>query len=160
MNTIRENIILELVARASVIASTGSPQAYSSDIGSNVIRMRRSVAPSELPCLVIWAGNQDTVYKFGEAYHTMSVIIEGLAAFGSSDPSVVGEQMLGDIIKAYSSPSWDRTRAGSPTPDNYIESIINTGGGVSAPNDGDGTVGASAKFNIMYWTAVGDPYAQ
>ena len=52
-DTIRELIIKELIARAAVIVTTGSPQAYSTDIGTSVFRVRQKVDPSELPCLNI-----------------------------------------------------------------------------------------------------------
>ena len=52
--TIQELIILELIARAAVIRTTGSPQAYATDIGANVLRVRPKVDPDDLPCVILW----------------------------------------------------------------------------------------------------------
>jgi hypothetical protein len=161
MNTIREEIILELIARAAVIRTTGSPQAYATDIGETVFRTRPKVDPDDLPCLVVWPQVEEAENTHGQSRHKMPVKIEGVAAFGSAEPSVISERILGDLIKCFTSPAWDRTRAGSPAPADYIESIVYQGGGSdSYPEDGSLTVGASATFLITYWTAIGDPYSQ
>ena len=164
-DTIRELIIQELIARAAVIVTTGSPQAYSTDIGTNVFRVRQKVDPSELPCLNIRPQPEEAETTHGKVKHKMPVRIEGIMAFGSSSPSVVAEKMLGDLIKCFTSPSWDRRHiAASPASpvtylDPYIESIVYEGGGTDEyPEDGTLTIGASVSLKITYWTAIGDPF--
>jgi hypothetical protein len=160
MNTIREEIILELITRAAVMR-TSSPQAYATDIGATVYRTRQKIDPDNLPCTVIWPLVEMAENTHGKSRHRMPVRIEGIAAFGSTDLSVISGRMLGDLIKCFTSPSWSRTRAGSPTPENYIESIVYTGGGTdSYPEEGSTSVGAYANFLITYWTAIGDPFTQ
>jgi len=160
MNTIREEIVLELIARAAVMR-TSSPQAYATDIGATVYRARLRVDPDNLPCAVIWPQVETAENKMGKSFHRMPIKVEGIAAFGSTDLSIISERILGDLIKCFTSPSWDRTRAGSPAPEDYIESIVYTGGGTdSYPEEGSTSVGAYANFMITYWTAIGDPYTQ
>jgi len=167
MNTIRELIIQELIARAAEIATTGSPQAYATDIGATIFRAHPKVDPDDLPCLVVWPQVETAENMNGVSRHRMPVKIEGLAAFESSEPSVISERILGDLIKCFTSPTWDRRRlvASPASPatylDPYLESIVYQGGGTeSYPEDGSLTVGAAATFLVTYWTAIGDPYSQ
>ena len=166
MNTIREEIILELLARAAVIRTTGSPQAYATDIGATVLRARPKVDPDELPCCIVWPQPEEAENAHGLSRHRMPVQIEGLAKFGTADPSVIAERILGDLIKCFTSPAWDRRRlvASPASPVTYLspyaESIVYQSGGPTTPEDGAISVGCSAKFMVTYWTAIGDPYAQ
>lgn len=164
-DTIRELIIQEFIARAAVIRSNGSPQAYATDIGETVLRVRPKVDPEELPCCVIWPGTEEAEYKNGQTLCRMPIRVEGLAVFGEENPSVVVERILGDLKKAFTSPAWDRRRpvAGSPVTylPPYAESIVYTGGGPeSYPEDGSVSVGVAANFRVTYWTAIGDPCSQ
>ena len=167
MNSIRELIIQEIIARAAAIVTTGSPQAYATGIGATIFRARPKVDPDDLPCLVVWPQVETAENKNGQSLHRMPVKIEGLAAFASSEPSVISECILGDLIKCFTSPAWDRRRlvASPASPatylDPYPESIVYQGGGTdSYPEDGSTTVGAAATFLVTYWTAIGDPYSQ
>jgi len=166
MNTIREEIILEIIARAAVIRTAGSPQPYATDIGETVLRARPKVDPDDLPCTVVWPQAEMAENVHGKSRHKMPVKVEGLAAFGAEDPSVVSERILGDLIKCFTSPAWDRRRlvAGSSPAtylDPYIESIVYQGGGTdSSPEDGSVSVGNQAIFLVTYYTAIGDPYTQ
>jgi hypothetical protein len=167
MNTIRELIIQDLIARAAEIATTGSPQDYATDIGATIFRAHPKVDPDDLPCLVVWPQVETAENMPGQSRHRMPVKIEGLAAFASSEPSVISERILGDLIKCFTSPTWDRRRLvtspASPATylDPYLESIVYQGGGTdSYPEDGSLTVGASATFLVTYWTTIGDPYSQ
>lgn len=162
-DTIRELIIQELIARAAVIRTT----TYNTDIGKNVFRVRQKVDPSELPCINIKPQPEEAEHAHGQVRHRMPVRIEGIAAFGSLVPSVIAEKILGDIIKCFTSQSWDRRRVvtspASPVTylDPYIESIVYEGGGTDEyPEDGTLTIGASVSLKITYWTAIGDPYSQ
>ena len=165
MDTIRELIILELLARAAVIRTTGSPQAYATDIGATVLRARLKVDPDDLPCVVVWPKPETAENAYGKSRHKMTVQVDGVAAFGAEDPSVVAERILGDLIKCFTSPDWDRRRlvAGS-SPESYLapyaESIVYQGGGGESPEDGSISVGVPATFLITYDTAIGDPYTQ
>jgi len=163
-NTIREEIILELIERAAVILTTGSPQAYSTDCGETVLRARPKVDPEELPCVVIWPRDEAAENQYGKSKHKMVIQVDGVAEFGTSDPSVISERILGDLIKCFTDQNWDRRRlvASPASPvtylDPYAESIVYEGGGTEAPEDNSVTVAATARFSITYWTAIGNPY--
>lgn len=165
MDTIRELIIQEILTRGEVILSTGSPQLYSTDIGETIFRARPKVDPDDLPCLVVWPQVEEATNKNGMVIHKMPVKVEGVAHFGAEEPSVVSERILGDLIRCFTSPTWDRRRLvespASPVTylDPYMESIVYTGGGTeSYPEEGSVSVGAFAIFMVTYWTAVGNPF--
>lgn len=166
-DTIRELIIQEFITRAAVIVNTASPPDYATNIGSNVLRARPKVDPGDLPCCVIWPQPEEAEYSHGQVRHKMPIRVEGIVAFGATDPSVISERILGDLIKCFTSQSWDRRRlvASPASPvtydDPYAESIIYQGGGTEEyPEDGSKAVGASARFLVTYWTAIGDPTDQ
>ena len=165
-DTIRELIIQEFIARAAVIRTTGSAPAYATDIGKTVLRARPKVDPEELPCAVIWPQAEEAENKNGQVLHHMPLRVEGLVLFGALEPSVVAERLLGDLIKCFTSPAWDRRRlvAGSSPAiylSPYAESIVYQAGGMNeAPEDGAISVGVSATFQVSYWTLAGDPSAQ
>lgn len=167
MNTIRELIILEFMARAAVIRTTGSPQAYATDIGKNVVRARKTLDADELPAIVIWPMSEESQNTHGMARHIMTLRAEGICKFGTDNPSVISERILGDLIKCFTSPLWDRRRlVESPeSPVTYLQpyadSIVYKSGGLeSALDDGAVSVGAQAGFEVTYWTKIGDPYNQ
>jgi hypothetical protein len=167
MNTIRELIILELIARAAVMRTTGSPQSYATDIGATVLRTRPKIDPDDLPCTVVWPQVETAENANGQSRHRMPVKIEGIAVFGAENLSVISERILGDLIKCFTSPAWDRRRIvtspASPVTylNPYLENIVYQGGGTdSYPEAGSTTVGASATFLVTYWTKIGDPYSQ
>jgi hypothetical protein len=165
MDTIRELIIQEFIARAAVIRTTGSPQAYATNIGGKVLRARLKVDSADIPCLVVWPLVEEAESTHGKSRHKMPLKIEGIAAFGTVEPSVISERILGDLIKCFTSQTWDRRRVVAGPPIAYLapyaESIVYQGGGTNEyPEDGSVLVGAAANFLVTYYTAIGDPCAQ
>lgn len=163
--TIREKIIQEFLTRAALIR-VSSPQVYATDIGENVLRARSKVDPSELPCIVVWPQVEEAEIKYGRQLCKMPLKIEGVVKYGETDPSVVAEQILGDLIYCFVSQSWDRRRlivGSSPVAYNnpYAESVVYTGGGTNDYPDGaDITVGVFITLIVTYYTQIGNPYAQ
>jgi hypothetical protein len=171
METIREQIIKECIQRAAVIKSTNSPQEYATDIGKNVLRARPTYAPSDPPCIIIFPLPEESHNTYGQTMHIMTMHVEAAQYYGDTDPSIISEQMLGDIIKCFASPSWDRRRPvisasppESPEPEPLpplADTIEYTGGGIEEyPEDGALVVGAKANFAVTYYTKIGDPYEQ
>jgi hypothetical protein len=161
MSTIRELIIQELITRAAVI----KPSTYATSIGLKAYRARTKVSPNETPCINIIPQIETATYMYGKVKHNMPVKIDGLAAFGSTDPSVYSEMILGDLIKCFTSQSWDRRRPKATSPvtydDAYAERIIYTDGGLGNPTEENELVtGASIGLLVTYWTKIGDPSAQ
>jgi len=159
MDTIRILIIKEWKERARVIVTT-SPIEYSRNLGAKTPLLYRPViAPAETPCVVLWSKDETSEKKYGKQYNSMVLHVEGIDFFLNREPLEVGEEILGDLIKCYSSPEWNR-RTGSPPKNDYIESISYIKGGVYPISDGDKTVGAYADFIVTYYTKVGNPYEQ
>jgi hypothetical protein len=166
-DTIREKIIQEIVTRAAVIRTTGSPQLYATDCGAHVFRARPKVDPDDLDCIVIWPQSEEAEHINGQVRHRMVVQVEGIALFGADTPSEVAERILGDLIRCFTTRTWDRRRlvASPASPVTYdppyAESIVYQGGGTdSYPEEGSVSVGAAAKFLVTYYTKIGDPYSQ
>ena len=163
-DTIREKIIQQIVTRLAVITTTNG---YNINLGAKVERVRRSLDPSDLPACVVFPQPETAEPLHGFMTVTMPIRIEGIAEFGATNPSVIAEQILGDLIKAMTSPTWDRrivvTSPASPVTylDPYDDAILYKGGGTDQyPNDEDLTVGASALFDVTYTVKIGNPYEQ
>lgn len=150
-NTIRENIILDFMARAASIRISAT---YATNIGTNVIRARKKLESKEVPGTVIIPGKEDSENQYGSRSCKMEMHVEGIAEFGTNDPSVISEKILGDLKKCFLSTSWTRS------PD-YIDSIVCTDGGTDEyPDDDQKTVGAYANFKVGYTEKADDPCAQ
>lgn len=148
-NTIREQIIQNLITRAGLILIAGG---YNTDIGANVQRVRQNLDPDELPATVVWPGEEEATKEYGISWQEMPVKFEGFAIFGATNPSVISEQILGDLIKAFT--------LTDPT-GGLADSVTYTGGGTEEyPSDKELAVGCAATFNIIYETVKGDPYSQ
>jgi len=159
-DTIREIIIQDFIARAAVITTTNG---YNTNFQAPALRARKTVDPDELPAIVIWPQPEKATQIYGQHSCVMSIRVEGIAHFGTANPSVVAEKILGDLKKCFlssenllSSPAsgWSRS------PD-YIDSIVYTGGGTEDyPEDDKKTIGSSATFDVAYTTKLNDPCSQ
>ncbi len=159
-DTIRELVILDYMSR---LADITIANGYNTDCGSHVFRVRKMVDPDELPATIVWPQPEKAEAEYGALNCTMTIRVEGLAKFGTTNPSVVAEQILGDLKKCILAPEnlltspdtgWSRS------PD-YIDSIVYTDGGTDEyPEEGALTVGASAIFEVAYHTRLDDPYSQ
>lgn len=139
------------MARLAVITVANG---YATAIGSHVFRARKTVDPLELPATIVLPQPETVEYLYGMLKCSMSLRIEGIAAFGTENPSVIAERILGDLKKCVLSSSWSRS------PD-YIDSIIYTGGGPSDyPDESQTTVGVAVNFDVGYTTKINDPTAQ
>lgn len=97
MNTIREQIILTVISKLSVIRTANG---YNTEAGANVGRVQRKLDPAELPGVVVWPKSESMQYDYGAGLHLMPLQVEGLKLHGSVNPSVVAELLLGDLIEA------------------------------------------------------------
>jgi len=163
-DTIREKIIKQIAARAAVITTTNG---YNTDMGLNVFRAVKDSAKKGLPACIVHPRPETAESNYGSVEMIMPVRIEGIVAYGSADASVVADQILGDLIKCFSDPSWDRrtlvTSPASPVAylDPYDNGIKYKGGGTDEyPNAEDLTVGASVLIEVYYSTKLGNPYEQ
>lgn len=102
-DTIRERIIQAVVTRC---ADMTSAKGYATSIGTNVRRADTKVATSDLPACVVWPLEEQVAAQSGGNVCTMQVKIDGAQLFGSTNPSVVAEQMLADIIECLTAYRW------------------------------------------------------
>jgi hypothetical protein len=148
-NTIREQIILAFVAAMSVVTVANG---YNSDAGLNVVRARRNLDPLELPCIVIWPGTETLDSdQYGGKFYAMKLGIESHSLFGSENPSVMSEKMLGDLVKSVFSQEIT----------SLADQIIYESGGTdSYPDTGDTAIGVKITLNVKYNYLIGNPYSQ
>jgi len=150
-DTIRELIIQDIIARLGVITVANG---YNTGIGVNVQRAKKAIDEDDVPVCNVWPRPETSEKRYGQELCTMPVLIEGVMEFGSENPSVVSERILGDLKKAMGDLAWLQSL-------DYIDSIAYvSGGSESYPDEEDVTVGAMAVFNISYMTAIGDPYSR
>jgi hypothetical protein len=158
-DTIRETIIKDFLTRGAVITTANG---YNTNIGANAFRARKTIDPDELPASVLWPGAEKAENQYGVSACTMQLKIEGIAVHGLTNPSVVSEQILGDLKKCFLS-QYDTTTS-PPTGWNrsaYIDGIVYAGGGLDEyPDEGQLTVGAYINLEVTYHTKLDDPYAQ
>ncbi len=154
-DTVRELCIQEIVARLGVITIAGG---YNTDIGAFVARASRQlvpdVSPAQIPGCNVFPHPETAAAKYGEHVCTMQVVIEAQASYETDNPSVVSEQMLGDLKKALLDPSWRNDL--SP---NYIDAVRYISGGAdSYPDEENLVVGTKIMIAVQYTEAIGNPY--
>lgn len=145
--TVREQIItgFELVCSAITVAN-----GYHSDAGMNVIRCRKSLDPSELPCVVLWPGLEIAERAdYGETFYSMRMGIEYHDLLRGENPSVMVEMMLGDLIQSVFSAKIL-----------HVDSIIyESGGADSYPDTGETSVACKINLKVNYNYLFGNPYS-
>lgn len=103
MSTIREQIIAALVTRLGTIQTTAG---YATNIGNNALRAVHVPDEAQLDYVTAWPRPEEVTRKYGKNICTMPVKIEAAALFGSTDPSVMIEQLLGDLIECITGITW------------------------------------------------------
>lgn len=101
--TRRERIILALLAR---VAKIKIANGYKSNIGNNPLRAKMKIDIDELPAVAVWPMKEETTKSYGKSITAMPVKIQGLKKYGSSTPSEIAEEMLGDIIENILGTEW------------------------------------------------------
>jgi hypothetical protein len=95
-DTIRERIIQAISAKLGDIRTANG---YNTDIGANVYRAAMTVPKASLPAISVIPGIEESAKNYAGQVSTMPVRILGLAEHDTStNPSVLVEQMLGDLI--------------------------------------------------------------
>jgi len=103
MSTIREQIITALVVRLGDIKTTAG---YATNVGANALRAVDVPAESQLDYVTAWPQPEEAIKKYGKTVCSMPVRVEAAALFGATDPSVVIEQLLGDLIECLTGRQW------------------------------------------------------
>ncbi len=161
-DTIREKIIQ---AYAIKLATITVANGYNYDLGAggvrdddnpdgSVLRAPPYAIPVEqLPVITFFPGlDEEVSFVYGKVRQTMSIIARGYMLYGSENPSVMGEKILGDFIQALTGLDWT---AGLADEINY------QGGGIeSYPTEEHPAVVAICQVGITYKTVNGDPTQQ
>ncbi len=152
MDTIREQIIQNIETRCATISTTATSPTFNFDY-DNIFRARKNIEIPDLPCMVVWPGQDtDAQKQYGRTKCEMTIKIEAFRFFDTTNPSVIQEQMLGDVISAFTDPE-------NPFP--LIEDISYTNGGPEDfPSGGETITGIGVTFNIQYSYKTGKPYTQ
>lgn len=135
MNTIREQIIQAIISKLAVIRTANG---YNTDAGANVQRVLKVMDPAELPGCVVWPKSETMTYDYGAGLHVMPLQVDALQLHGSNNPSVIAEQLLGDLIEAMTGIVW---------------SLSFTSGGIYEIQVGDTIEGATSSATA-YVTGV------
>lgn len=146
-DTIRETLIQEI---ATALATVLTANGYNTECGQNVQRGIKQIDPDNLPAISVFPGIENATRAYGCSTCVMNLRLEGIAAFGSNNPSGVAEQILGDLIKAMFQPL--------DTIDGDVKYV--SGGIEEYPEPGEKVIGVPANFEITYRTVAGDPYSQ
>lgn len=145
-DTLREKIIQSLVATLT---------AYSAFdvIASPTISRGKELFDPDIdffPVIAVLPGLDEAERSYGITHCTMIIDITCLIKIGGSNPSTLGEAVLGELIKA--------TMSSLPA---NADDVEYTGGGIETYPDEFGelsvlSVGITIK--VMYQTDIGDPY--
>jgi len=148
--TIREQIISAIIAR---VESIQVANGYNTECGQEVKRAVRDLESDDLPAVVVWPQTEEVERRSGRNICTTQVKVEAYMAFGSANPSVAQEQMLGDLIKCVTDP------AAPVTP--LADSIFyKEGGPAGQPDAGETITAVLATFGVKYSYKIGNPYEQ
>jgi hypothetical protein len=144
-DTKRELIIQACIARAAVIITANG---FISNIGAFVYRATQKIEPTMLPACIIYPFTE-TAERIGSGQYlcTMPLRVEAVALTGITNPSVLAEQMLGDLRQAF---------MGAPiTP--LIEEMAYTSGGTNDYSKNDSIL-ITANFTVKYFSTISSPY--
>jgi len=146
-DTIREQIISAYETRLS---SWTTSNGYNVGCGANVFRAVQNVDPDSLPAVVINPRSEDVTQRYGVNVCEMVLQINAFSEIGTTNPSVVQERLLGDVIKVMSGAVSTKTKS----------VIYKSGGPAQVPTEEDTTTAVFAEFTVTYNTLAGDPYSQ
>jgi len=145
-DTIRELIIQACFARA---ASISMVNGYNTDMGLNTFRAISKIDPSRLPACIVYPFTETAERVGGGEYLcTMPLRVEAVALTGVTNPSVLAEQMLGDLREAFMLEPIS----------SLIEDIAYVSGGTNDYSKNDSVL-VTANFTIKYFTTITSPYA-
>jgi len=148
-DTIRELIIQDVVAQLGTLTTANG---YNTSCGQDVRRGETEVPLADLPASVVLPGEDSAEHEFGQQNCTMPVEIHALHKRGDLNISVLGEQMLGDLISCL---------VGGRDSIGYIDRLHYSGGGIEEyPGPEDQALSVRASIEVEYTTLIGDPYTQ
>ncbi len=149
-DTIREQIISAYLVR---LEDWTIGNGFNISCGSSVYRCIQNIESEDLPGCVLWPQLETVEQRYGQNICTMVIKIEGLSIYGEINPSIIREQLLGDVIKIMTDPAVEIS--------SKIEEILYQEGGPAGIQKPEENVTAVyADFSVKYETKIGDPYHQ
>lgn len=138
------------LALARRVENISIANGSATDIGLKVLRGRRRLDPSQIPCAVIIERDDDPqAQSSGKVKISQKYIIEGHATCDPDNPNDTGHQIIADIKKAVF--TGDLTIDGRLTANNQKAFAIKYLGRSIAPReDGLSVVAASVEISIEY----------
>ena len=100
-DTIREQIIAAFVTRAGFWLTAGG---FTHNCGSTVQRGIPHVDENDLPACIVLPQIEEVTQQYGVNACKMILRVEAVAAIGTTNPSIVQEQLLGDVITVMTDP--------------------------------------------------------
>lgn len=138
--TIRELIIQDIKTQLAILSDY------------TVYRGITQFQNEDLPVIAMWPEVEDSERQYGIQKATMPVNISAIKIVGDVNPSVLGEQMLGNLITCI---------VGGRSNVSKIEDLRYTGGGVeNYPEAEEQTIMVQCNIEVDYETLIGDPYNQ
>lgn len=95
-NTIRERIILAVIAK---LADIRTGKGYNTEAGLYVNRAVTHPDWDKTPFLTIYPQAETATQDYGSCMCHMQIMIQAIMAHGATNPSVIAEQLLGDMIE-------------------------------------------------------------
>jgi hypothetical protein len=153
-NTIREQIIS---AYLDHLATWTTARGFNIGCGANVFRAVSYVDPGKVPAAVLLPQLEEVTQQYGQNLCEMMLKVEAIAEIGTTNPSVIQEQLLGDAIKIMTAPP-------------YLMLVFKTAGytdavtgdiGKTVTGAGTGDTGTLIRYNntTRQWTIKPDAAA-
>jgi len=102
-STIREQIIAAVVTRLAVVLTA---KGFNTSAGTYVARAGVNLDQDNVPALNVIPQSETVRHEYGASHHEMLVKVEAVAVHGTTNASVVAEQLLGDLIEAMCGIRW------------------------------------------------------
>jgi len=149
-DTIRELIIQDLVAQLETLTIVNG---YNTSVGQIV---QRGLIPVDMTqqaaAVFVQPGVESAEREYGDQVLTMPVQIDAVHSLGGDNASVLGEQVLGDLLSCL---------IGGRDNISRIESLVYSSGGIEDyPAKEDQLLWVQMSIEITYITVLGDPYSQ
>jgi hypothetical protein len=102
-DTIREQIIS---AYADRLAGWTVAEGFNHGCGANIFRAVSYVDPADVPAAVLIPQAEEVSQQYGQNHCEMMLKVEAIAEIGTTNPSIIQEQLLGDAIKVMTAPPY------------------------------------------------------
>lgn len=140
----KANAIAEaLKARLQQVRRSGG---YHTDVGARVYRGRVQLAEADIPCAVLFEGEEDAARPKGEPYTVPAVlhfIVEAHAPCAPENPDLAGHDLVEDLLRALF--------GGDPRLGGLLNDLLTYTGRVIFPREGgSGVVTVQIKLDAPY----------